>query len=216
MTATEAGDWAKLLQAVPLSTGGLIVLIWLFHAFVTHGLSRLLEPMYFWRNRRRELLDSYLSMQAKGGELEGVASVVADKRDAIYFYEATGIEADRKWRLLLIKLYEGTSPSISWRTIKLARDRLVPDGEGGVALSSSRWIDVLLTVFLSIAGFNLVAMLAYCVLVLQSVTLKGTNDYATVFVVVLMLILAMYMFVTALLPVLATQKLRKELARQKG
>ena len=213
MTPAEIGDWAELLRAAPLSTGGLVVLIWFFRAFVTHGFSRLLEPVYFWRNRRRELLDSYLVMQANGGELEGVASVVADKRDAIYFYEATGIEADRKWRLLLIKLYEETSPSVSWRTIKLAWDRLVPDGNGGVTLPTSRWADALLTLFLSITGFNLVAMLAYCVLVLQSVTLKSTNDYSIVLVVVLMLILAMYMFVTALLPVLATQKLCKELSR---
>lgn len=115
--------------------------------------------------------------------------------------------------MLLIKLYEETSLSISWRTIKLAWDRLVPDGQGGVTLSSSRWMDVLLTVFLGMTGFNLAAMLAYCVLVLQSVTLKSTNDYSIVLVVVLMLVLAMYIFVTALLPVLATQKLRKELGR---
>jgi len=67
MTAAEVGDFAKLLQDAPGYAFVLIILVFLVLVWVNQGFSRLVEPVYFGRNRRCELLDAYLAAHGNDG-----------------------------------------------------------------------------------------------------------------------------------------------------
>lgn len=212
MMAGEVGDLTKFLLEAPAYVIGVFFLILLSLAWVNQGFSRLVEPLYFWRNRRRELLDAYLAANGNNGTAPEMLSLMADMRDALYFYEATGIDADKKWRLLLVKLNQQTAPDISWRTIRRAQEYLVPDGAGGVAVIPfpvRDWLMSWLAVLLTICFFIVFSVLVFA---LQAALLGEFDHYKEIIYVAPMWFLAGMMVVRMYIPYLAARKIRKELA----
>ncbi len=212
MTAGEVGDFTRLLQDAPAHAIVLIILVFMVLVWVKQGFSRLVEPVYFWRNRRRELLDAYLATHGNDATAPEMLAVMADTRDAMYFYEATGIYDDKKWRGRLVKLHEQTSPSVSWRTIKLAKDHLLPEGTDGVAVRSLNWMDLVVMLFIAgAAGLFLLVVLDFW-LALQSIKIVSYQDYLLIVIAALMLVAGFLMIASSVFPYMAARKIRKELA----
>lgn len=217
MTAAEVGDFTKLLQDAPGQAAVLIILVFLVLVWVNQGFSRLVEPVYFWRNRRRELLDAYLAAHGNDGTAPEMLAVMADTRDALYFYEATGIDADKKWRGRLVKLHEQTPPTVSWRTIRYAREYLHPCGTDNLEVPPFKWYEVLAMVWTGVMSLLIVVLWATYLYILESAFSQvlatwSAAKVASLALVGLMLAAAFFFTIRSSLPYLAARKIRKELA----
>lgn len=102
----------------------LIVLVWLVRNLDYPNLVSLIGAK---EKKRLEKIETYAAKsQLADGKTLGV---VKDLRDAYYFKIATGIYAEKDLRYKLIELYEKTSISVSWTTIKRALPYLnISDG----------------------------------------------------------------------------------------
>lgn len=217
MTAGEVGDFTKLLQDAPAHATVLIIVVFLVLVWVKQGFSRLMEPVYFWRNRRRELLDAYLAAHGNDGTAPEMLAVMADTRDALYFYEATGIHADKKWRGRLVRLHEQTSPSVSWRTIRYAKEYLRPVGADGLMVPPFNWFERLAMVWTGVMALLLVVLWAAYIYALQTtfqqiLATGGAAKVASLVLIGLMLAAAFFVTIRSSLPYMAALKIRKELA----
>lgn len=217
MTAGEVGDFTRLLQDAPAHAIVLIILVFMVLVWVKQGCSCLVEPVYFWRNRRRELLDAYLATHGNDATAPEMLAVMADTRDALYFYEATGIHADKKWRGRLVKLHEQTSPSVSWRTIRYAKEYLRPVGADGLVVPPFNWCEQLAMVGTSVMTLLLFVLCAAYLYALQSTFLQiiATGDVdkmASLALASLMLAAAFAVNIKSFLPYLAARIIRKELS----
>ncbi len=217
MTAGEVGDFTKLLQDAPVHAAVLIILVFLVLVWVKQGFSRLVEPVYFRRNRRRELLDAYLAAHGNDGTAPEMLAVMADMRDALYFYEATGIHADKKWRGRLVKLHEQTPPTVSWRTIRYAKEFLRPNGTDGLVvppLNRFEQAAMMLTAAMALLLFVLWADYLYALesTFQQIIATGGADKVASLALAGLMLTAAFSVTIRSFLPYQAARKIRKELA----
>lgn len=217
MTAGEVTALADLLQKVPPYVLGTALCLYVLRVWMSQGFLRLMEPVYFRRNRRRELLDSYVTAHGNDGTAPEMLSVISDMRDALYFYEATGIHEEKKWRDRLVRLHEQTSPSVSWRTIRYAKEYLRPVGTDGLVVPPFNWLEYLAMALTSLMGLLLVVLwIAYVYALLsdfqQIIVMWGAAKIANLVGIGLMLGAAFYVTIKLSLPYLAARKIRKELA----
>lgn len=219
MTAGEVTALADLLQKVPPYVLGIVLCLYVLRVWMSQGFSRLMEPVYFRRNRQRELLDAYLAAHGNDGTAPEMLSVISDMRDALYFYEATGIHEEKKWRDRLVRLHEQTSPSVSWRTIRYAKEYLRPVGVDGLVVPPFNWFEQLAMVWTGVMTLLLPVLCAAYLYALQSTLLQiiatgGVDKVASLVLASLMLAAAFVVNIKSFLPYLAARIIRKELSTQ--
>lgn len=217
MTAEEVTALADLLQKVPPYVLGTALCLYVLRVWMNQGFSRVVEPVYFWRNRRRELLDAYLAAHGNDGTAPEMLAVMSDMRDALYFYEATGIHEEKKWRDRLVKLHEQTSPSVSWRTIRYAKEYLRPVGADGLVVPPFNWFERLAIVWTGVMSLLIIVLWGAYLYALQTtfqqiIATGGASKVASLVLIGLMLAAAFFVTIRSSLPYMAARKIRKELA----
>lgn len=214
MNFPEILDFAKQLQdlsAVVVIAAIFIVCCWVW---CQYGFGRLMEPFYFWQNRKLEKLNLFLSDQSREGADIEMNKVMHDIRDAMYFKGATGIYAEGKLRNRLMALHKSTSLNVSWRTIKRAMDFLEPDAFSSMKVKEFGWFDHIVFVINMIAlAFTAIGFSMTMILISASMYSSRSELLETAAGLFMFLIAMFIMMVSSVLPYVAAKRVRKDLIK---